>query len=44
MNDSGLEAVCENREDLEVLAESDLPVDWIAQSLLDAVDDTDMNG
>jgi|GEM_PF-6863198 len=31
-----LSAVRENREDLEALAQSDLPVAWVAQALLDA--------
>lgn len=34
-----LERVQAHREDLEALAESDLPVDWIAQELLDAADE-----
>jgi hypothetical protein len=34
-NDS-IQAVQENREELKDLAESDLPVAWIARTLLDA--------
>ena len=34
----GLEAVREHRDDLESLAESDLPAAWIAQTLLDAAE------
>lgn len=44
MNDRSLKAVRECRDDLEDLAESDLPADWIAQTLLDVVDDADANG
>lgn len=40
----GLEAVRENREALEDLAESDLPVARVAETLLDAVDDADEEG
>lgn len=35
----GLEAVRENREDLEILAEPDLACAWIAEALLDAADE-----
>ncbi len=36
-----LEAVREHRDDLEDLAESDLPVNWVAEALLDVADDAD---
>lgn len=40
----GLEAVRENREEFETVAESDLPANWVAQALLDAADDAETNG
>lgn len=36
---SGLDKVREHREELEDLAESDLPVAWIAEHLLDVIDE-----
>lgn len=42
-SDAALEAVRESREKLETLAESELPAAWIAEGLLDAVDDEDGN-
>ncbi|WP_416839114.1 hypothetical protein [Haloferax sp. DFSO52] len=35
---TGLDAVSEHREELESLAQSDLPINWIAQALLDVLD------
>jgi hypothetical protein len=36
-----LEAVREHRDDLEDLAESNLPANWVAEALLEAADDAD---
>lgn len=41
MRTDGLDKVREHRDALEDLAESDLPADWIAATLLDAVDEAD---
>jgi len=38
-SDESLEAVRESREELEQLADSDLPAAWIAEGLLDAIDE-----
>lgn len=35
----GIQGVQEHREELEDLADSDLPVSWIAETLLEATDD-----
>lgn len=35
----GLDAVRENREALHEIADSDLPASWVAEKLLDAVDE-----
>jgi len=43
-SEGGLDRIRENREDLEDLAESDLPVAAVAETLLDAVDDADDEG
>lgn len=36
-----LEAVREHREELEDVAESELPANWVAEALLEAADDAD---
>lgn len=36
---SGAEKVEANRDDLEELAESDLPVAWVAETLLEAAEE-----
>lgn len=33
---AGLDAAREHRDDLEALADSDLPAAWVAQAILDA--------
>lgn len=38
---TGLDAAQDHRDDLEALADSDLPAAWVAQAILDTLDETD---
>lgn len=40
---SGLQQLCDHRDDLRDIADSDLPIAWVADALLDVANDIDRN-